>query len=104
MLTTALVKMMGELNIDTLQGRKVYLVEDTVDTGMTLATLLPMIQDFGKLTSAKVVNTSQNNNNNGQDVTTLFCEIRDKLHQHNAILVQHELYDFLHQVVNATIL
>jgi hypoxanthine phosphoribosyltransferase len=55
MSTTGSVKMMGELNIDALQGRKVYLVEDIVDTGTTLSTLLPMIQDLGKPTSAEVV-------------------------------------------------
>lgn len=55
MSTTGSVKMMGELNIDALKGRHVFVVEDIVDTGTTLSTLLPMMKDLGQPASAEVV-------------------------------------------------
>jgi hypoxanthine phosphoribosyltransferase len=55
MSTTGSVKMMGELNVDALKGRHVFIVEDIVDTGATLSTLLPMIKDLGHPSSAEVV-------------------------------------------------
>jgi hypoxanthine phosphoribosyltransferase len=53
--TTGSVKMLGELNVDALQGRTVLIVEDIVDTGTTLETLLPMLKELGKPISADVV-------------------------------------------------
>ena len=55
MSTTGSVKMMGELNVDALKGRHVFLVEDIVDTGTTLSTLLPMMKEIGHPASVEVV-------------------------------------------------
>ena len=53
--TTGTVKMMGELNVDALRDRHVIIVEDIVDTGTTLATLVPMLSELGKPSIVEVV-------------------------------------------------
>jgi hypoxanthine phosphoribosyltransferase len=53
--TTGTVKMMGELNLDTLYGRHVIIVEDIVDTGTTLSTLVPYLFELGKPSAVEVV-------------------------------------------------
>lgn len=52
--TTGHVQFVGELKIDSLQGRHILLIEDIVDTGATLSTLVPMLQEQGNPVSIDV--------------------------------------------------
>lgn len=45
---------MGELHVESLRDRHVLIVEDIVDTGTTLSTLVPMLQENGKPASVEV--------------------------------------------------
>lgn len=53
--TTGTVKMMGEIKVDALVGRRVLVIEDIVDTGTTFSKLLPLLQNLGKPAWAEVV-------------------------------------------------
>lgn len=48
------VAVMGELHVESLRDRHVLIVEDIVDTGTTLSTLVPMLQENGKPASVEV--------------------------------------------------
>ena len=52
--STGTVTVMGELNFANLENRHVLIIEDIVDTGTTLATIVPMMKDRGKPASAEV--------------------------------------------------
>jgi len=48
------VQMLGELNADAIRNRHVLVVEDIVDTGTTLASLVPMIRERASPASVEV--------------------------------------------------
>jgi hypoxanthine phosphoribosyltransferase len=52
--STGTVAILGELKIDSLKDRHVIMVEDIVDTGTTLSTLLPLLQTRGGPASVQV--------------------------------------------------
>eukprot|EP00562_Extubocellulus_spinifer_P006500 CAMPEP_0178517592 /NCGR_PEP_ID=MMETSP0696-20121128/25775_1 /TAXON_ID=265572 /ORGANISM="Extubocellulus spinifer, Strain CCMP396" /LENGTH=238 /DNA_ID=CAMNT_0020148037 /DNA_START=96 /DNA_END=812 /DNA_ORIENTATION=- len=52
--TSGDVKLSKEFDFDTLVDRHVVLIEDIVDTGTTLARLIPVIQERGKTKSIEV--------------------------------------------------
>jgi len=49
-----MVSILGELQVESLKGRHVLVVEDIVDTGATLAALIPLIEEKGQPASAHV--------------------------------------------------
>lgn len=53
--STGIVSMLGELKLESIQGRHVLVVEDIVDTGHTLASLMPLLEEKGQPSSAHVV-------------------------------------------------
>lgn len=52
--STGTVTMTGELNLAALEGRHVLIVEDIVDTGTTLASIVPTLREHGKPASVEV--------------------------------------------------
>jgi hypoxanthine phosphoribosyltransferase len=52
--STGIVTLLGELPVATLTGRHVIMVEDIVDTGTTLATIVPLLKEKGKPASIQV--------------------------------------------------
>lgn len=52
--TTGKVEMMGELRVSSLTNRHVLVIEDILDTGTTLASLVPMLYKEGKPSSVEV--------------------------------------------------
>jgi hypoxanthine phosphoribosyltransferase len=52
--TTGVVTMVGELKLDALKNRHVVVVEDIVDTGTTLAAMIPVLEEHGKPASIAV--------------------------------------------------
>ena len=53
--STGIVSTVGELNLESIKNRHVLVVEDIVDTGQTLATLMPLLREQGKPSSAHVI-------------------------------------------------
>ena len=51
--STGVVKMKGEMDMEVCQGRHVIICEDIVDTGTTLAALVPMVEREGKPASVE---------------------------------------------------
>lgn len=52
--STGTVTMMGELNLEALRDRHVLIIEDIVDTGATLAAIVPLLKKHGKPTTVEV--------------------------------------------------
>jgi hypoxanthine phosphoribosyltransferase len=52
--STGVVKMMGELNLEALRDRHVLIIEDIVDTGATLAAIVPFLKHHGNPTTTEV--------------------------------------------------
>jgi hypoxanthine phosphoribosyltransferase len=52
--TTGKVEIMSELKMDAIRSRHVILIEDIVDTGTTLATVIPFLQQHGQPSSIEV--------------------------------------------------
>jgi hypoxanthine phosphoribosyltransferase len=52
--STGIVTLLGELPVATLKGRHVIMVEDIVDTGTTLATIVPLLKEKGEPASIQV--------------------------------------------------
>lgn len=52
--STGTVAILGELKLDSLTDRHVIMVEDIVDTGTTLSTLVPLLKTKGKPASVEV--------------------------------------------------
>jgi len=54
--STGVVSMLlGELNLESLKNRSVLIVEDIVDTGQTLSSLVPVIKEKGQAERAEVI-------------------------------------------------
>jgi len=47
--------MLGELKAESIRGRHVLVIEDIVDTGHTLASLMPLLEEKGQPESAHVI-------------------------------------------------
>jgi hypoxanthine phosphoribosyltransferase len=52
--STGNVKIMGELQLDTLKGRHVVVFEDIIDTGNTLANIMPILEKEAQPASLQV--------------------------------------------------
>jgi hypoxanthine phosphoribosyltransferase len=52
--STGTVSILGELKLDSLNNRHVIIVEDIVDTGTTLSTLVPLLKSKGRPASVEV--------------------------------------------------
>ncbi|GAX13878.1 hypoxanthine phosphoribosyltransferase [Fistulifera solaris] len=52
--TSGQVEFVGELKMNSLQGRHILLIEDIVDTGTTLSALIPMLQQQGNPAGVEV--------------------------------------------------
>lgn len=52
--TTGTVQFLGELNVEHVRGRHVIVVEDILDTGTTLAAIVPMIREQASPASVEV--------------------------------------------------
>jgi hypoxanthine phosphoribosyltransferase len=52
--TTGNVQVVGELKVESLRNRNVVLIEDIVDTGTTLSSLIPLLKEQGSPASVKV--------------------------------------------------
>jgi hypoxanthine phosphoribosyltransferase len=52
--STGNVKIMGELQLDTLKGRHVVVMEDIIDTGTTLASIMPIFEKEAQPASLQV--------------------------------------------------
>jgi hypoxanthine phosphoribosyltransferase len=52
--STGNVKIMGELQLDTLKGRHVVVMEDIIDTGNTLASIMPILEKEAQPASLQV--------------------------------------------------
>jgi len=52
--STGSVSLLGELKLESLRNRHVLIVEDIVDTGTTLSTLVPLLKEKGKSATIEV--------------------------------------------------